>query len=126
MPEPTSTVGLVVGAVAVPMLTIFGVSLGLRTDELIAGFAGALAAIALLDSVPRADDTFGELWRSSVRRVGVALASAFTAGYLVPLVGLLAHVPAPLELSLAFVSGAGAQRFLKAIIERGARKVEEA
>lgn len=132
MPEPTTSAaaGVAVGAIAVPMLQIAGVSLGLRADELIAGFAGALAAIALLDSVPRADDTFRELLRTSIKRTGVALASAFTAGYMVPLLaltlGLVAKIPQPLELSLAFVCGAGAQRILKAVIERTARKVEEA
>jgi hypothetical protein len=129
MPEPTTTASaaatVATGAAAVPVLTLFGVPLGLQADQLLAGFAGAIAAMALLDSVPSSGDTIRELFRTSVKRIGVAVGSAVTAGYLVPLVGLVANVPQALSLSLCFLVGAGAQRFLKAAIERSARRVEE-
>jgi hypothetical protein len=128
MPEPTTAsaaITVATGAAAVPVLTLFGVPLGLQADQLLAGFAGAIAAMALLDSVPSSGDTIRELFRTSVKRIGVAVGSAVTAGYLVPLVGLVANVPQALSLSLCFLVGAGAQRFLKAAIERSARRVEE-
>lgn len=132
MAEPVTTTAahatLAASAAAVPVLSMFGVPLGLRADELLAGFAGALAAIALLDSVPMTGDTLFELIRSSLRRVFVALSSAVTSGYLVPLLALASPIPLhqSLELSLAFVVGAGAQRILRAVIERTAKKVEDA
>ena len=47
MPEPTSTTASVVPlttmAAATPVLHVAGVSLGLRPDVLLAGFAGAVA-----------------------------------------------------------------------------------
>lgn len=131
MAEPVTTTAahatLAASAAAVPILSVFGVPLGLRADELLAGFAGALAAISLLDSVPMTGDTLGELTRSSLRRVFVAIGSAVTAGYLVPLLAIMAPMPLhqSLELSLAFVVGAGAQRILRAVIERTADKVED-
>ncbi len=131
MAEPLTTTAahatLAASAAAVPILSVFGVPLGLRADELLAGFAGALAAISLLDSVPMTGDTLGELTRSSLRRVFVAIGSAVTAGYLVPLLAIMAPMPLhqSLELSLAFVVGAGAQRILRAVIERTADKVED-
>ena len=130
MAEPVTTSAayatLAASAAAVPVLTVFGVSMGLRTDELLAGFFGAIAAISLLDSVPTSGDTLADLARSSMRRVFVALGSAVTAGYLVPLASLVSPMainPA-LELSLCFVTGAGAQRILRAAIDRTAKKVE--
>lgn len=131
MAEPVTTAAhatLAASAAAVPILSVFGVPLGLRADELLAGFAGALAAISLLDSVPMTGDTLMELTRSSLRRVFVALGSAVTAGYLVPLLAIIVPMPLhqSLELSLAFVVGAGAQRILRAVIERTAKKAEAA
>lgn len=38
----------------VPQIVVFGIALGLRADVLVAGFAGALVAIVLLDTVPAA------------------------------------------------------------------------
>ena len=55
MPEPTTTtavVTLAAGSIAVPALTVAGIPLGLRPDILLAGFAGSLVAIVLLNSVP--------------------------------------------------------------------------
>lgn len=130
MPEPTTTsaaaVTLATSAAALPVLTLFGMPLGLRPDELLAGFAGAIAAMSLLDSVPSTGDTIRELFRTSMRRVSVAVGSAVTAGYLVPLLAIASPVkiPVELELSLAFVCGAGAQRFLRLAVDRAAKKVE--
>lgn len=130
MPEPTSTtataVTLATSAAAVPILTLFGVPLGLRADVLLAGFAGAIAAMALLDSVPSTGDTIRELLRTTLRRVGVACGSAVTSGYLVPILGVAISTPVEVHLSVAFVCGAGAQRFLKMMIDRTAKKVEAA
>lgn len=123
MPEPASTSASIAvlaasTVVAAPVLTAFGVPLGLHADTLLAGFLGAVAAIALLDIVPSSGDTARELVRTSVRRVGVAVGSAVTAGYLTPLVAIFASVPDSASLALAFVTGAGAQRMLKVALDR--------
>lgn len=113
MPEPTTTTAaatLIAAGTTVPMLEAFGVSLGLRPDVLIAGFAGALVAIVLLDSVPSEGDTWNHLVRSTVRRIFVALASSITAGYLTPLMLLVANLPDALLLGVAFTTGSGAQK----------------
>lgn len=111
MPEPLSTATgtLVAATVAVPAITLLGVPLGLRPDVLIAGFAGAIAAIGLLNAVPSTGDTWRELLRTSARRIGFAVASALTAGYLAP----AAQVPEGFILGAAFVVGAGAQHALR-------------
>lgn len=123
MAEPTSTAASVAAlaaatGVALPMLTMFGVPLGLRLDLLLAGFFGAIAAIALLDSVPSTGDSLAELLKTSFKRVGVATGSAATAGYTSPLVAMVSVIPVPdtLLLALSFVIGAGAQRFLRWLI----------
>lgn len=122
MPEPTSTTvavaTLAAASVSMPMLTLFGVPLGLRADLLIAGFFGSLVAIILLNSVPGGDDTWTELTRTTLRRMFVAVASSLTAGYLTPLALLLASLPDPLLLSAAFGVGGGAQRVLVFVIAR--------
>lgn len=120
MAEPTSTAALtlVAASLSVPMLTAFGVPLGLRADLLIAGFAGSLVAITLLNTVPAAGDTWRELWRTTLRRMAVAIASSLTAGYLTPLALLLASVPDPLVLGGAFAVGGGAQQVLMFTIRR--------
>ena len=120
MPEPATTavVTVAAAALAVPMLTAFGIPLGLRADVLIGGFAGSLVAIALLDSVPATGDTWRELLRTTRRRISVAVASSLTAGYLAPLLPMLAAVPEPLLLCSAFITGAGAQQVLRAAIAR--------
>jgi hypothetical protein len=120
MPEPTAAAGLTLAgqAVAIPALTLFGMSLGLRADILLAGFGGAVAAMALLNTVPSTGDTWRELLRTSARRVGVSVGSAVTAGYTAPLLSLINGVPETLTLSLAFVAGAGAMQVLPWLIER--------
>lgn len=120
MPEPTisATAGatLVAQAVAVPVLTLAGISLGLRADVLLAGFSGSVAAMALLNTVPSSGDTWRELWRTSWRRVGVAAGSALFAGYAAPLLALINGVPEALLLSVAFIGGAGAQSLLSRMV----------
>ena len=120
MAEPASTASLtfVAASISVPVLTAFGVPLGLRADLLIAGFAGSLVAIILLNSVPGTGDTWRELVRATVRRMFVAMASSLTAGYLTPLAVLLANLPDPLVISGAFAVGGGAQQVLMFSIKR--------
>lgn len=123
MAEPVSSgaATLVMAAAAVPVLTAFGVPLGLRADVLLAGFLGALAAIALLNTVPSTGDTWRELLRTTLRRAFVAITSAFTAGYLAPTV-ITDTAALTTLLSCAFVVGAGAQGLLKMAIERFGNK----
>ena len=132
MPEPTTTTAaatLITAPAAVaaltqaseliPVLSVFGVSLGLRPDVLIAGFSGALVAIVLLSTVPGDGDTWRHLVGTTVKRMFVSLASSLTAGYLTPIVLLpLSDVHLPILLGTAFAIGAGAQKFLRAAIER--------
>ena len=121
MPDPVSTTAtatLAAASVTVPVLTAFGVPLGLRPDLLVAGFAGSLVAIVLLNSVPSTGDTWRLLVRTPVRRMAVALASSLTAGYLTPLAMLIAAVPEPLLLGSAFAVGGGAQQVLMFAIRR--------
>jgi hypothetical protein len=123
MAEPTSTSAVAAATytaagISVPMLTAFGVPLGLRADVLIAGFFGSLVAIILLNSVPNEGDTWRQLVRTTFKRMFVAIASSVTAGYLTPLALLLANMPDALLLSAAFGVGGGAQRVLLAVIAR--------
>lgn len=123
MPEPTSAtsaalVTLAAAGVTMPVLTAWGVPLGLRADLLIAGFAGSLVAIILLNTVPSLDDTWQTLLRSTIRRMAVAIASSLTAGYLTPLALLVASMPDSLVLSGAFAVGGGAQQVLMFVIRR--------
>jgi len=116
MPEPVSTATgtLVAATVAVPAITLLGVPLGLRPDVLVAGFAGAIAAIALFNAVPSTGDTWRELLRTSGRRIGFAVASSLTAGYLAPAM----QVPESFLLGAAFVVGSSAQHFLRWAIRK--------
>ena len=120
MPEPISPSAAILAASppAVAALTAFGVNLGLRPDVLVAGFAGALAAIVLLGSVPSEGDTWRHLVRATGRRIGVALTSSLVSGYVAPLFLLAMNLPDPLLLAAAFVLGAGAQKILRGLIER--------
>ena len=123
MTEPVSggVATLVMAAAAVPMLTAFGVPLGLRADVLLAGFLGALAAIALLNTVPSTGDTWRELLRTTLRRAFVAITSAFVAGYLAPAM-ISDSAALSTLLSAAFAVGAGAQGILKIAVERFGNK----
>lgn len=122
MVEPTTTttaaVTLAAGSIAVPTLTIAGIPLGLRPEILIAGFAGSLVAIILLNSVPSSGDTWSALLRTTLRRMMVALTSSLTAGYLAPLVMLIGQLPDAAQLGTAFAVGGGAQRVLLAVLRR--------
>jgi hypothetical protein len=118
MAEPVAVSTLAGSLVAVPVLTVFGMGLGLRGDVLMAGFSGAVAAMAILNTVPSSGDTTRELVRTTAKRVGVAVGSAVTAGYTAPLVILINNVPEVLVLSIAFVIGAGAMQILPWLIER--------
>lgn len=120
MTEPisSSAATLAASSFAVPVLTIAGVSLGLRADVLLAGFAGSIAAMALLNTVPASGDSLCELAHTTFKRVGVAVGSAVTAAYLAPLLALINNVPAALILSVAFIAGAGAMQMLPWLIER--------
>ena len=121
MPEPTTTTAaatMIAATASVPMLTAFGIPLGLRPDVLIAGFAGALAAIVLLDSVPTSGDTWTQLLRTTFRRMAVTLASSLTAGYITPLTLLVSNLPEALLLGVAFAIGAGAQKALLLVLKR--------
>lgn len=123
MPEPTTTTAAAVatlsgGALAVPALSLLGMPLGLRLDVLVAGFAGALCAIALLNSVPPTGDTLAALLRTSFKRLGVALASSLFAGYMTPLLLVTWALPDSVLLSAAFVAGTGAQKLLVLLLAR--------
>ena len=122
MAEPTSTALAAAtygsAALALPVLTAFGVPLGLRPDLLIAGFAGSLVAIVLLNSVPSTGDTWRELSRTTLRRMFVALASSLTAGYLTPIIALISSVPNELMIGSEFAVGGGAQKALMNVISR--------
>ena len=120
MPEPTSAAAVTVAgaAVSTSALTAFGVPLGLQPEVLLAGFSGSLVAIILLNTVPGGSDTWQDMLRLALRRLAVAWASSITAGYLTPLVALIAAVPAELMLSMAFFVGAGAQRALLSLMAK--------
>lgn len=123
MPEPTSTTTaavatLAAAGVSIPMITAFGVPLGLRADVLIAGLCGSLIGIILLNTVPGSTDTWINLVRTTFKRMAVAGASSLTAGYLTPLVLLMANVPDSLLLGGAFAVGGGAQQVLNFVIRR--------
>jgi hypothetical protein len=120
MPEPatTATITIAAASVTMPVLTAFGVPLGLRPDVLVAGFCGSLVAIALLNTVPTTGDTWREMVRTAIRRMCVALASSLTAGYLTPLVALIVNMPDNVLLPLAFAVGSSAQQALIMALSR--------
>lgn len=117
-PTTTTTVTLAAGSIAVPALTVAGIPLGLRPEILIAGFAGSLVAIILLNSVPASGDTWSALLRTTLRRMMVAVASSLTAGYLAPMIMLIGQLPDAAQLGSAFAVGGGAQRVLLAVLAR--------
>ncbi len=122
MPEPTSTTlaaaTYAAAGMTVPVITAFGIPLGLRADVLIAGFFGSLVAIILLNSVPSEGDTWQHLVRTTFKRIGVAVASSLTAGYLTPMALLVANLPDPMFLCASFCVGGGAQRVLLVMIAK--------
>lgn len=98
----SSAAGVTLGTAgaALPVITIFGVSLGLRPELLATGFLGALVAMLLLNSVPGEGDTWRAMMRTAWRRIGVAFGSSLVAAHAAPL--------APLALEAAwqkFITG---------------------
>ena len=127
MPEPTSATAaawftIAATSATVPVISFFGIPLGLRVDVLFAGFLGSLVGIILLNTVPGTIDTWLNMVRTTTRRMSVSVASCITAGYLTPLVLLMANVPDPMLLCGACAVGAGAQQVLNSIINRLAPK----
>lgn len=123
MIEPTTSttaaaITMAATGAALPVISVLGIPLGLRADFLFAGFIGSLVAIILLNTVPSQGDTVAHLVRTTMRRMFVAIASSMTAGYLTPLALLLASLPEPLVLSVAFAVGGGAQQVLVFAIAR--------
>jgi hypothetical protein len=120
MPEPTSTATATIASamVGTSAITLLGIPLGLRSDMLVAGFAGSLVSIILLNTVPPYGDTWRDLIRTTMRRMFVSIASSLTAGYLTPMVMLAVALPDPLVMGAAFGTGAGAQKLLISIITR--------
>lgn len=126
MAEPASATTLAAAAVVVPVLSAFGVSLGLRADILVAGFFGSLVAIILLNTVPSEGDTWLNMVQSTAKRMFVALASSLVAGYFAPLVPwLVPAMPETAVLGVSFVIGSGAQKMLAAAVNRGTKTIEE-
>lgn len=121
-PSTTAAVTLASTAATIPVLTAFGVPLGLRPDMLLAGFFGAVAWIVLLKTMPTADDTWRELVRTSIRRMAVACASALTSGYLTPMVAGVISAE-PVLMGLSFVVGAGAQGFLTGMVQKRLQQI---
>jgi uncharacterized membrane protein len=120
MPEPIlSPAAATLGAAtaAIPTIVAFGVNLGLRPDILVAGFAGALAGIVLLNTVPNEGDTWQHLLRTTARRIGVVMTSALVAGYMTPVV-LPETTSLAVFLGVAFAVGAGAQKFLRKVVDK--------
>ena len=127
MPEPiVSPAVATLGAAtaAIPTIVAFGVNLGLRPDILVAGFAGALAAIVLLNTVPSEGDTWQQLLKTTCRRISVVMASSLVAGYLTPLV-LPSTTSLVMTLGAAFAAGAGAQKFLRKIVDKAEKFSDE-
>lgn len=119
-PAAAIAANIVGAAVAVPVLTMFGVPLGLEANVLIAGLVGAIAAIVLLDSVPGSTDTLSELLRTTLKRITVAALSALIAGYAAPVIGPLFSSGTqlvPVTLLASLVVGASAQQSLRLAID---------
>lgn len=120
-----AAVQIVAGGATMPVLAAFGVPLGLRVEFLVAGFAGSLASMILLNTVPATGDTWRHLLRDTVRRMLVAMASSLTSGYVTPNVALMSNLPPSIVLGVAFTVGGGAQHFLGALIRRRKRAIEQ-
>jgi hypothetical protein len=120
MPEPASTAAATIASamVSTSAITLLGIPLGLDAAMLVAGFAGSLVSIILLNTVPPYGDTWRDLIRTTMRRMFVSMASSLTAGYLTPMVMLAVALPDPLVMGAAFGTGAGAQKLLMSTIAR--------
>lgn len=141
MPEPTSTASItaaaaMAGAIPAGIIVIFGVSLGLRVDVLVAGFCGALCAMALLPnpdaSAAEAVTSLLEFVLTGLHRLMRSLASSLVAGYTAlplthvigaPFPSALEFISGPGTLATACIIGAGSQTLLPLAIDRLARLV---
>lgn len=121
MTEPASAATITATTVSVPVLSLFGVSLGLHPGLLIAGAFGAFVGIVLLNTVPGEGMPW---WYAVLRRLLVMVASSVTAGYLTPVVMIWANVSEPMQFCIAFVIGGSAQLSMQAVIKRVTRTVE--
>lgn len=123
MTEPASAATITATTVSVPVLSLFGVSLGLHPGLLIAGAFGAFVGIVLLNTVPGEGRPW---WYAVLRRMLVMAASSVTAGYLTPVVMSWANLSEPLQFCTAFIIGGSAQLSMQAVIKRVTRTVEAA
>lgn len=103
---------------AVQILTIFGISLGLRPDVLVAGMLGAVASIFLLNSVPMVGEGVWARISNALQRFFVVISSAGTSGYLAPLITSLIPMNQSWLMGTAFIVGAGARIMLQRFIQR--------
>lgn len=108
--SPTFVASTLTLAAHLQPLVIFGVSTGLRSDVLLAGFVGSVVAMVLLNTVPGQEPGWAGFVASSARRLAVAATSCLTAGYLVAGIGGFDGLGP--TLFFAFVIGAGAQTIL--------------
>lgn len=123
MAEPASAATITATTVSVPVLSLFGVSLGLHPGLLIAGAFGAFVGIVLLNTVPGEGKPW---WYAVLRRMLVMAASSVTAGYLTPVVMGWANLSDAMQFGAAFVIGGSAQLMMQAVIKRLTRTVEAA
>lgn len=123
MAEPASAATITATTVSVPVLSLFGVSLGLHPGLLIAGAFGAFVGIVLLNTVPGEGKAW---WYAVLRRMLVMAASSVTAGYLTPVVMMWANLSEPMQFCAAFIIGGSAQLSMQAVIKRVTRTVEAA
>lgn len=122
MAEPTTTAAaltITAATASIPVLTILGIPLGIRADWLMAGFAGALVGIVLLDTVPSVGDTLVQMLRTTFKRMFVTVASSLAAGYFTPVAALsISAMTDPILLAVAFVIGLGAQKIMVTAVTR--------
>ena len=123
MAEPASAATITATTVSLPVLSVFGVSLGLDPGLLIAGAFGAFVGIVLLNTVPAEGTPW---WYAVLRRILVMAASAVTAGYITPVVMSWANFSEPLRFATAFIVGGSAQLMMQAVIKRITHTVEAA
>jgi len=129
MAEPNSSavgVTLAVSGAAVPVLSAFGVPLGISPDVLIAGFAGSLAAMVLLNSVPSRGTGVAAVVVTTLRRVMVAIVSSLMAAYLARPIAVDMSLSTGWSLLLAFAVGAGAQPILEGVVVAARGAVQRA
>lgn len=122
MSEPATATTVAATTASVPVLSIFGMSLGLHPGYLVAGAFGAFVGIVLLNTVPA--DESKPWWQSVLRRMVVMVASSVTSGYITPMVMSMMSINESLQMGGAFVVGGSAQWTMQAVIKRLTRTVE--